>query len=140
MDAEVGVEDLAAHVGDVLRSGLADLGVVVLDRFEQVPQLLRDDRPRKVGPALEGRKSLDRHDAGHDRDGDAGGAEAATPVDKDVGVVKHLGKDNVGSGVDFLLKVPDLGFLRLAVGVAFGEARDLRQVDNRFSPRLRGNV
>lgn len=75
-------QDLPTHLGDVFRSSFPHFQIVVLDRFQQVPQLLRDDRLRERRSTFECGESLDRHDSRYDGDRDTGISESSTPVDE----------------------------------------------------------
>ena len=82
IDANIGSQDLATHVGHELGAELSNFEIIILDRLERVPQALGHDRLCEIGATLEGGVSLDGHDAGHDGNGDAGGTNSATPVNE----------------------------------------------------------
>ncbi len=64
----------------------------------------RDDNLFALDPGLELVPVLNRHDPRNNRDGDASGAHASHPVEKDVGIVEHLRKDEFGASVHLVLQ------------------------------------
>jgi hypothetical protein len=155
VNSQVGIDNLPAHIGDVLRSSLADLGVVVLDGREKVEKRLRDLHAGEVGATLERRKSLYGHNTGYDGDGDTGSTETTTPIDEDYGgrglawvekeetkertlsIVEHLRDDEVRPSINLELEVADLSLGRLASGVTFGESGNLAR-QKRSEKRRKG--
>lgn len=95
IDPDTSSQHPPAHLGNILRSDLPHAQIIILDRFEQVPQLLRNNGLAEVGASLEGGKGLDGHDAGYDGDVDSGCSNFATPLDEDCG---EQGKVSTGYG------------------------------------------
>src|SRR6266545_6766660 len=98
IDAVLG-ELLHLAGGDSCRHQLARLGVVV-EPFELVgePARHRGARPRHEVPRL--LEIVHRHDAGHDRNIDAAGADAIEVTEVQVVIEKHLRDSARRAGVD----------------------------------------
>ena len=105
MDIQVGVQDRPTHISHKLNPKFPDILVVVLDRFQDVQEMLRDYSIRHPGSLLEPVPVLDGHDAWDNRDSDARLPNSLCPTDEEVRVKEHLGKDPRATEVDFVLEV-----------------------------------
>ena len=103
MDIQVGVQDLPAHICHKLNAKLSYLLVVVLDRLQDVQEMLRDDGVRHPRSFLETVPVLDGHDAWDDRDCDARLSNSLHPTNEDIHVEEHLGKDPRATEIGFRL-------------------------------------
>lgn len=108
LDTDVRGEDASAEVRDESCANLSHFLVVVFVWLQLVQERLRHRDLRKEGRFLEAIPRLHGHDAGDDRDGNAGSACRLHPLDEHVHVVEHLREDEVGAGVDLRLEVSHL--------------------------------
>jgi hypothetical protein len=109
-NAEIGVKDFPAHIGDKFSTGLTDGLVVGLDGFELIQEVLRDDRFAEVGDPFELGPGLDGHEPGDHRHRDPRGPDLSDPIDKYINIIEHLGEDEVRASVDLLLEINRLLF------------------------------
>jgi len=108
MDAvniQVRFQDRPTHIGHKLNAKLSYLLVVVLDGFQDVQEMLRDDSVRHPRSLLEPVPILDGHDAWDDWDRDTRLSNSLHPTDEEVHVKEHLGEDPRTTEVDFRLQV-----------------------------------
>ena len=103
-DADVRVEDLAAHICDQLGPDLTDFLVVVLHGLERIKEELRNRDLRKTRRALEAIPGLDGSYSRDDGDRDARGADSLHPVNEKIDVVKHLRENKADASIDLLLE------------------------------------
>jgi hypothetical protein len=108
MDVQVGVEDRPAHICHELNAELSDFLVVVLDRLQDIQEVLGDDGVGHPGGLLETVPVLNGHDARDDRNGDTGLPNGLDPTDEEVHVKEHLGEDPGATEVGFRFEVPEL--------------------------------
>lgn len=140
-DSQSTVQDIPTHLSDQLDSHCSHGLVIVLDGVENVPKVLRHDDVLPLDPGHELLPTLDRHDPGHDRHRDPSRSDPLDPVDKDVDVVKHLSKDEVGSSVDFGLEEFNLlAFIVFTVGGLGVSLRESGDGDVKVVPVLGSNV
>ena len=119
----VGEEIADLRESPVDADGLDDVGVFRGD-FEAGDELARKRRAAHGGEALDLFQREHGHDAGHDGDGDAGGAAFFHEAVIDGVVEEELGGDEVGAGVDFAFKVGEVDFEGGGFGMFFGIAAD----------------
>jgi hypothetical protein len=140
-DPQPAVQDIPTHLSDQLDSHCSHGLVIVLNGVEDVPKVLWNDDILPLDPGHELLPTLDRHDPGDDRHRDPSRSDPLDPVDKDVDVVKHLSKDEVGSSVDFGLEELDLlAFIVLPVGGLGVSLRETGDGDIKVVPVLGSNV
>ena len=97
-------QDFPTHIRNEFCADLAYFFVVIFMGLESVQVRLWDDRlcngsrcPQETVPSLNGT------DARHDGHCNAGSADGMGPIDEHVGIVKHLGEDEISARIDFLL-------------------------------------
>jgi hypothetical protein len=105
MDIQVRVQDRPAHICYELYTELSHFLVVVLDRLQDVQEILRDYCICHPSSLLETVPVLDGHDTRDDGDCNARLSNGLHPTDKDVHVKEHLGEDPRAAKVDFLFEV-----------------------------------
>ena len=115
VDIQVRVKDCPAHVGYKPNAKLSHLLVIVLDRFQDVQEVLWDDGIRHPRSFLETVPVLDGHDTWDDRHCDTRLSDSFHPTDEEIHVEEHLGEDPGASEVDFCLEVFEF-FLELLGG------------------------
>ena len=115
VDIQARVQDCPAHIGYKLNAKLSHLLVVILDRFQDVQEMLWNDSIRHPRGLLETIPVLDGHDAWDDRDCDTRPSDGLHPTDEEVHVKEHLGEDPGTTEVGFCLEVFEF-FLKLFWG------------------------
>src|SRR5215213_6646934 len=98
---------------------LARLGVVV-EAFELVRQPGRHRRARAGDEVARLFEIVHRHDAGHDRNIDAAGADAVEITEVEIVIEEHLGDGARRAGLDLGLQRVDIGIEIGAFGVLLG--------------------
>ena len=125
VDIQVRAEDFPAHIGYELNAQFSHLFVVVLNRFQDIQEVLRYDGIRHPRSLLEAIPVLDGHNARDDRDCDARLSNSLYPTDEEIYVKEHLGEDPGASEVDFCLEV-----FEFFVELLWGEEDVLRKARN----------
>src|ERR1700731_4036896 len=136
VDAVLG-EFLHLAGGDGCRHQLAGFRIVV-EAFEFLRKPIRHGGARasdKIAGLLE---VVHRHDAGHDRNGDAARANPVEIAEVEVVVEEHLGDGAGRAGVDLGLQEIDVGIEVRAFGVLLGIGGD-RNFDVAMLPLDAGN-
>jgi hypothetical protein len=108
LDTETCAKNLPAHFGHQFGPNLPDPFIVILVRLKSIEELLRDFCFGKAGGAHKPVPSLYWEDTRNDGNGDACRPDGLDPVNKTIGIVKHLRKDEVHARVHFLFKTFDL--------------------------------
>jgi hypothetical protein len=112
-NSDISGQDVSTHVGNELGPDGSNTFVVLLHGQQDIPELLRHNDALTLDPGHKLLPRLNRHDSWNDRHVDSCGTDTLDPVDENVDVVKHLGKDKVGARVDLFLQVFD--FLGLCI-------------------------
>jgi hypothetical protein len=99
-DTYTGLQDISTHLSDQLGPDFTYSLVIIFDRQEYVPKVLRNDDTLPLHPGHELLPRLNRHDTGYDRYVDPSRSNPFDPIHKDPHVVEHLSEDEVGSGID----------------------------------------
>src|ERR1700722_17020327 len=102
---------------------LAGLGIVV-EAVEFFPQPVRHAGAGAGDEIARLLEIVHRHDAGHDRNSDAAGADAVEVAKVEVVVEEDLGDRTRRTGIDFCLEHIDVGVEVAALGVLLGVSGD----------------
>ena len=101
MDIQVGNQDRTTHIGHELDAKLSHFLVVVLDRLQDVQEMLRDYGVCHPRSLLETIPVLNGHNTWDDGDCDTRLSNGLDPADEEVYIKEHLGKDPGAAEVDF---------------------------------------
>lgn len=105
VDIQVGVQNCPAHIGYKLDAKFPHFLVIVLDRPQDVQEMLWDNGIRHPRSLLKTVPVLDGHDTWDDWDGDARLSNSLHPANEEVHVKKHLGEDPRATEVGLCLEV-----------------------------------
>jgi len=105
VDIQVGVQDCSTHIGHELNTKLSHFLVVVLDRLQDVQEMLWDDGVCHPRSLLEAIPVLDWHNARNDGDCYTSLSNGLDPADEEVYIKEHLGKNPGATEIDFCFQM-----------------------------------